>query len=54
MKNEKATLNQINKKDNKCFQYGITVASSQEEIGKHSERIKKIKPFFINKITGKE
>ena len=33
VKNKKATTNPINKKDNKCFQYAITVTVSQEEIG---------------------
>ena len=41
-------MNPINKKDNKCFQYAVTVALNNEDIGKHSERITKIKPF-INK-----
>ena len=26
IKNKKATINPINKMDNKCFQYGVTVA----------------------------
>ena len=33
MKNKKATINPINKKDNKCFQYRLTVALNHEEIG---------------------
>ena len=32
IKNKKATINLINKKDNKCFQYAITVALNHEEI----------------------
>ena len=48
MKDKKATINAINKKDNKCFQYAVTVAPDHVEIGKHAERIIKIKPF-INK-----
>ena len=48
IKNKKATINPINKKDNKCFQYAVTVALNHEEIRKHAERITKIKPF-INK-----
>ena len=51
IKNKKATINPINKKDNKCFQYAITVGLNYEEIGKHAERITKIKPFL--NITGK-
>ena len=48
IKNKKETINPINKKDNKYFQYAVTVALNLEEIGKNSERITKIKPF-INK-----
>ena len=32
IKNKKATINPINKKDNKCFQYAVTVASNHKEI----------------------
>ena len=49
IKNKKATLNPINKKDNKCFQYAVTVALNSEEIKKDPQRIK-IKPF-INKYN---
>ena len=41
-KNKKATINPISKKDNKCFQYAVTVTLNNEEIGKHTERIKKL------------
>ena len=37
IRNKKATLNPINKKDNKCFQHSITVALNHAEIGKHSQ-----------------
>ena len=37
-----ATISPINKKDNKCFQYAVTVTLNQEEIGKDAERITKI------------
>ena len=47
-KKQKTKINPINKKDNKFFQYNVTVALSHEEIEKNSERITKIKPF-INK-----
>ena len=50
IKNKKATINPINKKDNICFQYAITVGLNSEEIGKHAERITKIK-LFINKYN---
>ena len=48
IKNKKATTNPINKKDNKCFQYAVTVALNYEKLDKNPERITKIKPF-INK-----
>ena len=34
-------MNPINEKDSKCSQYVVTVTLNHEEIGKHSERIKK-------------
>ena len=46
MKNKRETVNPINKKDNKCFQYTTTVALNHEELGKHPERITKNKPFI--------
>ena len=48
IKNKKATINLINKKDNKYFQYAITVTLNHEEIKKDLQRITKLKPF-INK-----
>ena len=50
IKNKKATINQINKRDNKCFQYAVTVALNHKEIKKDPQRITKIKPF-INKYN---
>ena len=38
-------MNPINKKDNKCFQYAVTVALNLEEIRKDLERIIKIKHY---------
>ena len=38
MKYKKATINPINKRDNKCFQYAITVGLNYEEMEKHAER----------------
>ena len=40
IKNKKKTINSINKKSNKCFQCAIKLG--YEEIGKHTEEIKKI------------
>ena len=34
IKNKKATINPINKKDNKCFQYAVKIALNHEEIKK--------------------
>ena len=49
-KKKKATINRINKKDNKCFQYAVTVTLNHEEIKKDPQTITKIKPF-INKYS---
>ena len=45
IKNEKATINPINNKDNKFFQYVTTVTLNHEEIGKHPEKVIKVKHF---------
>ena len=45
MLNKRATINPKNK-DNKCFQYSITVALNHENIENHPERIPNIKPFI--------
>ena len=50
IKNKRATINPINKKENKCFHYAVTEALNHEEIGKHAERITKIKPFVTKYI----
>ena len=50
IKIKKATINPINKNDNKCFQYTVTIALNHEEIGKKSQRISKIK-LFIDKYN---
>ena len=41
-------MNPTNNKDNKFFLYAVTVVLNNEEIGKHAEKIVKIKSF-INK-----
>ena len=43
--NKRATINPKNK-DNKCFQYSITVALNHQEIENHPERISNIKTFI--------
>ena len=45
-------INPINKKDNKRFQYAVTVALNYQKIKKDPQRIKIIKPF-INKYNWK-
>ena len=52
LKNKKATINPKNK-DDKCFQYALTVALNYEQIKKNSQRISNIKPF-IDKYNWKE
>ena len=42
---QKTTINPINKKDNKYFQYPVTVALYHEEVKKDPQRITKVKPF---------
>ena len=46
LKNKKVTINPQNKKDDKCFQYALTVALNHEQIKNNPERISKIKPFI--------
>ena len=36
----------MNKKDNKCFQYAVTVALNYEEIKKESQKMTKLKTFI--------
>ena len=43
--NKRATINPKNK-DNKCFQYSITVVLNHQNIENHPERISNIKPFI--------
>ena len=50
IKNKRETINPVNKKDNKCFQYVVTVTLNHKEIKKDLQRITKIKPF-INKYN---
>ena len=53
IKIKKATINPINKKDYKCFQYTVAVTLNLEEIGINPEILTKIKPF-INKYKWEE
>ena len=51
IKNKKATINPKNK-DDKCFEYAITITLNYEEIKKNPERASSIKPF-TNKYKSK-
>ena len=53
IKNKRATINHINKKDNRYFQYAVTLILNYEKIEKHAERITKIQPV-INKYNWEE
>ena len=46
MKNKKATINPKNKKDDKCFQYPITVVLNYQKISNNQQEIYNIKPFI--------
>ena len=48
--NKKAAINQINIRDNECFQYNVTVTLNHVEIKKDLQRMTKIKAF-INKYN---
>ena len=39
IKNKKATINPINKKDNECFQYAVIVSHHRIMIEKHLKKI---------------
>ena len=52
IKNKKATIISINKKDDKCFQYAVTVALYHEQIEKDPPRI--IKLIFLSKYNCEE
>ena len=52
LKNKKATINP-KYKDDKCFQYALTVALNYEQIKDHPERISNIKTF-IDQYNWKE
>ena len=45
LKNKQRTVNLINKKDSKCFQYTITVALNCKEVKKDPQGTK-LKPFM--------
>ena len=45
IKNKKVTINPQNK-DDKCFQYAVTIALNYDRIEKHPERLNNVKPFI--------
>ena len=47
IKTKKCTINSQNK-DNKCFQYSITIALNHQKVKNNPEKISKIKPFINN------
>ena len=53
IKNKKAAINPINKKENKCFQQPVTPALNHKEIKKDPHRITRMKPF-VNKYSWEE
>ena len=53
LKNKKASINPQNEKDDRCFQYALTVALNYKQVKKYPQRITKIKPF-INQYDWKK
>ena len=53
LSDKKATINPQNKKDDKCFQYALTVALNYGKIKDNPQRTSKIKPF-INQYNRNE
>ena len=53
VKNKRATINPQNKKDDRYFQYAVTVALNHEQIKDHPQILSKIK-LFIDKYDWKE
>ena len=53
IKNKKATINPVNRKDNKYFQYPLTVTLNYEEIEKDPEKTTKFKPFISKYKLGR-
>ena len=52
IKNKKTTINPHNK-DDKCFQYAVTIALNYDKIGKNHQIVSKVKPF-INQYNWNE
>ena len=52
LKDKGATINPKNKKDNKCFQYAITVALNHEKIKKGPQINRKLN-LLLDSVNGK-
>ena len=46
IRNKKASINPISTKDNKCFQYTVTLPLNYKKLKKDPQRMTKIKPFI--------
>ena len=53
IKNKKATINSINKNNNKSYQYAVTIALNYEKIKKDPQKLTE-KKLFINKCNWEE
>ena len=47
---KKVTINPKNTKDNKCFQYAITVPLNHQKIGRNHKEYQKLSPILTNTI----
>ena len=50
LKNKKATINPQNKKDDKCFQYALTVALNMNKLKTIQEEYQRLNLLLINTI----
>ena len=50
LKNKKATINPQNKKDDRCFQYAVTVAWNYEELGIIQKEYQRLNLLLVNAI----
>ena len=46
LRNKRPTISRKNKKDDNCFQYGLTVALNHQNIVRDHQIISQIKPFI--------
>ena len=50
LKNKKATINPQNKKDDRCFQYAVTVALNHEQLKTIQKEYQRLSLLLINAI----